>query len=128
MSDVVKRSDYPKTLVASSARSVTSGNSGAIDMTGVEAANILLDITTHTGTSPTLNVTVETSADSSLGTGATWYVLTTFTQKTVVSNQYLNFNRNLGESIRISWTLGGTVPSFTFSAVMDVTAFKGLNL
>lgn len=125
---VVRKSDYPKTLVASSARSVTSGNSGAIDMEGVEAANILLDVTTATGTSPTLDVTVETSADSSLGTAATWYTLTTFTQASGVTNQYLNFNRNLGQSVRISWTLGGTTPSFTFSAVMDVTAFKGLNV
>ena len=128
MGNVVKKSDYPRTLMASSARSVTSGNSGALDMTGVEAANILLNVTTATGTSPTLDITVETSADSSLGTDATWYALTTFTQKTGVSNQYLNFNRNLGESIRLSWTLGGTTPSFTFSAVMDVTAFKGLNV
>jgi hypothetical protein len=125
---VVRKSDYPRTLVASSARSVTSGNSGALDMEGVEAANILLDITTATGTSPTLDVTVETSADSSLGTAATWYTLTTFTQGSGVTNQYLNFNRNLGQSIRLSWTLGGTTPSFTFSAVMDVTAFKGLQV
>lgn len=125
---VVKTSDYPKTLVASSARTATTANSGAISMEGVEAANILLNVSTATGTSPTLNVTVETSADASLGTNATWYTLTTFTEATGVTNQYLNFNRNLGTDIRLSWTIGGTTPEFEFSAVMDVTAFKGLQL
>lgn len=125
---VVKLSDYPRTLVASSARTAATANSGALSMEGVEAANILLNVSTATGTSPTLDVTVETSADASLGTGATWYTLTTFTQATGATSQYLNFNRNLGTDVRISWTIGGTTPSMTFSVVMDVTAFKGLQV
>lgn len=61
-----------------------------------------------TGTSPTLNVTIEDSIDG----GTTWHTLTTFTQATAVTREVKRVAQPVGRKLRASWTTGGTTPSF----------------
>lgn len=68
-----------------------------------------LNVTEVAGTNPTLDVVVEVSLDR----GATWHTHTTFTQVTA-AGKALKLLTNLGERIRVSWTLGGTEPAITF--------------
>lgn len=96
------------TPVASAART-TSGNSGTLDAESFGVASLLLDVTAASGTTPTLNVTVEESDD-----GTTWRQVGTFAQKTAVSNERKSFAIS-APKYRVTWTIGGTTPSFTFS-------------
>ena len=96
------------TPVASAART-TSSNSGALDASGIRTVSLLLDVTAASGTTPTLNVSVEESDD-----GTTWRSVGAFAQKTAVSNERKSF-AIAGDYYRVVWTVGGTTPSFTFS-------------
>lgn len=113
------------TLFASAARTATA--SGDAVSTGLRSqpitgenegfsrhAMVFLDITAASGTSPTLDLTVEgrlTSADN-------WIPLTlssAFTQATAAGEQVRRIEGPLPAEIRGVATIGGTTPSFTFS-------------
>lgn len=101
----------PATVVASAARTAT-GNSGALDADG-QYLNLLVNVTAASGTSPTLNCSVEWSNDGSTfaavdGTADTFAQITATTAKVkqfAVKAAYY----------RVVWTIAGTSPSFTFS-------------
>lgn len=101
-----------------------------------QAAAIILDVTAASGTSPTLDVAIETSPDN----GTTWYAAYEFTQMTSTGtrrmdirdigigitevgsevsiaevNNPIKANTVLTQDIRIKATIGGTNPSFTFA-------------
>lgn len=99
------------TLAASAARTAT-GSGTAQEIADRGAVRLLLDVTAASGTTPTLDVTVETSYDGSTG----WTSLGTFTQNTAVSSQRKNFS-GADRFVRASWVIAGTTPSFTFSIV-----------
>lgn len=99
----------PITPAASAARTVT-GNDSAIELGDRGVARLKLDVTAASGTSPTLNVTIQTSRD-----GVTWYTAGTFPQATAVSNESKVFA--VDRFVRASWAIAGTSPSFTFSIV-----------
>lgn len=96
-------------VVASAART-TSGNGSSIE-TGdrIEVRGLVLDVTAASGTSPTLNVNVQTSDDNT-----TWRTLASFGQKTGVSNEHISVG-GLDRYLRFSWVIAGTTPSFTFT-------------
>lgn len=95
--------------VASAARTAT-GSSPAVEVGALAALRgLLLDITAASGTSPTITVAVETSSDS-----ATWYTVGSFAQRTGVASERKSFS-GLDRFVRLTWTIGGTTPSFTFS-------------
>jgi hypothetical protein len=96
-------------VVLSAARTVT-GNGGAAE-TGnrTEIRGLVLDVTAASGTTPTLDVSVQTSDDNS-----SWRTLASFGQKTGVSNQHLSVAAR-DRYVRFSWVIAGTTPSFTFS-------------
>ncbi len=76
---------------------------------------IILDCAAGTGTTPTLDITIQDSADGSTGwanvTGAAFTQVTT-----VASRQTLVFDFDACRGyIRVSETVGGTTPSFTRS-------------
>lgn len=97
--------------VASAARTAT-GNSGAIEVGNrLALRGALLTVTAASGTTPTLDLTVETSHDGSTGWAA---VGTAYTQATGATTQRKSFSP-LDRFIRFVWTIGGTTPSFTFS-------------
>lgn len=99
----------PVFTIQASAVQTASGNSG----TGVKIGPssellVFLDITAVSGTSPSLTVTVE------VFDGVKWYPHTSFPAKSAVGVDLLKLN-NFGETIRVSWAISGTSPSFTFS-------------
>lgn len=94
-------------LAASAARTAT-GNGSAFEPGDKAIARLRLNVTAAAGTSPTLNVTIQTSHD-----GTTWRSAGTFTQATAVSEQRAAFS--IDRFVRATWTIAGTSPSFTFS-------------
>lgn len=99
--------DSAKAL-ASTARTTTgTGTPFAVeDITDIEGT---LSITAASGTSPTLDVRLETTVD-----GTNYYTVGSFAQKTTTSTEAKAFGP-LGNTARWAWTIGGTTPSFTFS-------------
>lgn len=105
--------DGPREVVASAARTAT-GTSAAVDTRSAAARlNILVDVTAASGTTPTLDVTVEWSFDG----GTTWAVsdpADSFTQLTAAAVRAKQFNIK-APTYRLRWTIAGATPSFTFS-------------
>lgn len=96
----------------------TTGGTGTIELKSdtARALEIWALVTAVSGTTPVLAVIVETSIDG-----------TTFVEQTRISGIAATgafsvpLNRAdhaLGKKIRVSWTITGTTPSFTFSVVM----------
>lgn len=97
-------------VVASAARTA-SGNSDPVkNYGGVGKLRCQLDVTAVAGTSPTLNVLVEDTVD-----GTNFYTVGTFAQKIAAGREVVNVTTPFTDTLRVSWTLGGTAPSFTFS-------------
>jgi hypothetical protein len=106
-------------LVASAAHTI-SGNSdtitGIVDCVG---AVILVNVSAASGTTPTLDFTLQTLDPAS----ATWVDLASLTQITttgrVTKIVYPNASGALYQVLpfpyRIKWVIAGTTPSFTFS-------------
>ena len=98
-------------LHASAAETAT-GNSGAIETTGKDIA-IAVDVTAASGTTPTLDLTVEWSPD-----GTNWVDADTpdaFTQLITTGGQAKEITAK-ARYYRLLWTIGGSTPSFTFVA------------
>lgn len=100
-------------LALASAARTASGNSGPIAAAG-KIAEILLMVhcTAASGTTPTLDVSLEQSAD-----GSSWSAITgsSATQLTAAGNRVIAA-RATANYVRVVYTIGGTTPSFTFSA------------
>lgn len=99
-------------VVASAART-TTGTSSALD--APEGFDLVLSasVTAASGTTPTLDLSVEWSSDG----GTTWYTadpVDTFTQITAATARVKRFTVK-GTEYRVRWTVGGTTPSFTFA-------------
>jgi hypothetical protein len=95
------------TLAASAVRTA-NGAGSAVEAADKGVARLLLDVTARSGTTPTLDVVIQTSHD-----GTTWRTAHTFTQATATGQQRAAFA--IDRFVRASWTVGGTTPSFTFS-------------
>lgn len=97
-------------LHPSAARTATA-NGTVVEETGRRRTlALVLAITAASGTSPTLDVVVQTSRD-----GGTWYTAGSFTQATTTGTQRKTFA--LDRYVRLQWTIGGSdTPTFTFSA------------
>jgi len=72
---------------------------------------LFLDVTAASGAGPTLNVTINIYDRLS----DKWYLLATFTEKTSVTTDVGYVEYGLGEKMSITYTIGGTDPSFTFA-------------
>lgn len=99
------------TLQASAAQ--TASNNSASQSVGIRREMLLLlNVTAASGTSPTLNVKLQTTDDA----GATWYDVPggAFTQATTTGTQALALTA-FGDTVRASSTIGGTSPSFTYA-------------
>lgn len=104
----------PTTLLASAART-TSGNMGnnGLNTTNAESVALELIVSAASGTSPTLVVSIEWSND-----GTTWAAADpadAFAQLTAAGRRFKNVAVK-GRFMRLVWTIGGTTPSFTFTA------------
>lgn len=105
-------------FVPSSAKTA-SGNSGAIACEKGLNLNLLIDATAVSGTTPTLALGVEWSAD-----GVNFAVVDTtadsFAQITAATKVVKQFAAKM-PFFRLVWTIGGTTPSFTFGAWKYIT-------
>ncbi|MBI3024097.1 MAG: hypothetical protein HYY66_00185 [Candidatus Tectomicrobia bacterium] len=98
------------TLSASSAKT-GSGDSGPVGVERYTEALLFIDVTAVAGTNPTLDFDVEAGpADGELG-----FIHTEPAQITGAGKVLVKLS-NIGPWLRLKWTLGGTNPSFTFSA------------
>ncbi len=99
-------------LVASAART-TSSTSAALSGYGASTTlRVQVDVTAASGTAPTLDVVIQDSLD-----GTTFNTIGTFAQKTAASREVINITVPFSETLRVSWTVTGTTPSFTFAVV-----------
>jgi hypothetical protein len=103
-------------ILESLARTV-NGNSGNVQAYGGELIRGQLNVTAASGTTPTLNVLVEDTLDG----GATYNTIGTFAQKTAAGREVINITVPFSETLRVSWTIAGTNPSFTFSVDWHVS-------
>lgn len=96
--------------VASAARTAT-GNGSAFDTQSIDELEATLVISAASGTTPTLDITLETTAD-----GTEFYAVPqTFPQQTTTQAGVSRVFGGLGSSSRWKWTIAGTTPSFTFT-------------
>jgi hypothetical protein len=108
--DEVLRADA---AVASAARTTTATGT-AFNVDNAESFEAFLSITAASGTTPTLDVVLETTVN-----GVDWYEVDAFAQKTGVDEDARAFGP-LGDQARWKWTIGGTdTPTFTFSIAVD---------
>jgi hypothetical protein len=102
-------------LHATAARTAT-GSATGVDVQAYDGDLVLvLDSAAGTGTTPTLAVTVEHS--DALGSGYTAITGAAFTQvTTTASQQKLVISKDEAKRyVRVTYTIGGSTPSFTFS-------------
>lgn len=87
-----------------------NGTSNSADVTIFEQGLLLIDITAVSGTTPTIDFKVQVKI------AGDWVDLpgVTIAQQTAVGKVVTALN-NIGKEIRVSYTVGGTAPSFTFS-------------
>jgi hypothetical protein len=98
-----------RTTILELATRNSSGVSEAFDVAGIDKAILMVKVTEVSGTSPTLDITVE-GFD-----GEDWFPLYAMPTISAVGNYSLKMD-NLGHQVRLRYTLGGTSPSFTFYA------------
>lgn len=109
------RSDF---ALASAARGA-SGVGAAFATEDVVNIEATLAITAHAGTTPTLDVRLETSVD-----GVNWDTVAAFPQFTGDVAARGKAFAGIGRQCRWAWTIGGTAgPSFTFA--IAVKALRG---
>jgi hypothetical protein len=75
-----------------------------------------LNVTAASGTAPTLNVLIEDTLD-----GLNYNTIGTFAQKAAAGREVINVTVPFSETLRVSWTVAGTNPSFTFSVDWHVS-------
>jgi len=98
------------TVLASAARTAT-GQSAAVPSEEFDTVVLELAVTAASGTSPTLNATVETRKAA-----GTWRSLGAFAQATGVTSERKSFS-GCEDEIRGNYTIAGTGPAFTFSVI-----------
>lgn len=94
-----------------------SGQSSSIDNGAVPGATQnggvgYLEVTTITGTTPSLTAKIQHSADN-----VSWADLITFTAATAIGGQRVAVAGTVNRYTRALWTIAGTTPSVTFSLV-----------
>jgi hypothetical protein len=101
--------------VTSVARTATAtGTAFNSDDIGTIVATLV--ITAVSGTNPTLDVILETTAD-----GSVWTTVAAFAQQTTTQAGLGKVFGPLGSQCRWSWTIGGTsTPTFTFAITSTV--------
>lgn len=96
--------------VASAARTATA-NGTAFDTADVDEITGTCTVTAASGTNPTLDVILQTTAD-----GTNYYTVGSFTQKTAITAAEAKVFTGLGSLSRWRWIIGGTdTPTFTFA-------------
>lgn len=101
------------TLASSAARTTTANGTG-VDGECARTALCTLTVTAASGTSPTLDVTVQ--GDDGSGN---WFTLGTFAQATGAVTRRISVPLGC-RNVRAGWTIGGSsTPTFTFSVTAE---------
>lgn len=79
----------------------------------VNVLRVQLAVTARSGTSPTLDVTIQDTVDD----GTNWNTIGTFAQKTNTGTEVINITAPFTNKIRARSVIAGTNPSFTYSVV-----------
>jgi hypothetical protein len=122
-----ERNNHNVAIEASSAKT-TTGNGATQTNFNAVGVFVWINVTAVTGTTPTLTVRLQWSPDG----GTTWVDLDTTNAQTasitatgasvlrvypgMATTANASLNSPLPRTWRIAWTIGGTTPSFTFSA------------
>ena len=105
------------TLLASAARTATGAGTA---VAGFAAANNLvlqLNVTAASGTLPTLDVVVQDTVD-----GTNYSTIATFAQKLTTGREVIRLATPFTDTLKVSYEIGGTNPSFTFAALVFADA------
>lgn len=86
----------------------TTGASQDNATSSLNGAVAQLHVTNASGTTPTLDVTIEHSSN-----GSSWSTVGTFTQMTAAGSQVLTIAGTVNRYTRAKFTIAGTTPSFT---------------
>lgn len=90
-----------------------NGSVAGVDVSSYKEALLFIDVTAVTGSTPTLNLYVETYDFNS----AKWYTVPGVTiAQITAAGQVVAALTNFGETIRLRAVVGGTSPSFTYGA------------
>ncbi len=104
-------------LNQASAAQTANGMSATLAVGAYRELLVTVNVSAVAGTSPTLTLALD-----SLGADGVWYTLWTSAAITAVGQTIASLgieastNTAFGASVRLRWTIGGTTPSFTFSA------------
>ena len=101
----------PGTVVTSTART-TTGNSGALKAPSEPNLSLLAVVSAASGTTPSMTLSVEWSADGTNFVPAD--TADSFTAITTANGLTKRFTTK-SAFYRVVWTITGTTPSFTFS-------------
>jgi hypothetical protein len=107
--------------IIESSTKTTNGSSNIVKADGGEFARVQLNVVGVAGTSPTMDVTVEDSVDN----GLTFNPIGNFTRKTTTAREVISIAAPFAETLRISWAIAGTNPSFTFSVDLSLATRRG---
>jgi len=117
MVPVEPQSHWQENITLHSSKAETSsGNSGDIDISHVMCAAVCIDVTAVSGTSPTIDFYLE-GKDTLSGKYNTIWNPSTISSVTTVWKELTDLPYRY---VRLRWVIGGTSPSFTFSAAMEV--------
>lgn len=101
-----------ETLVASAARTATGAGTVSDGWGAAKTIRAQLNVTAASGTTPSLTVLIEDTLD-----GTNYNTIGTFAAKTATAREVINITAAFSERVRVSWTISGTTPSFTFDVV-----------
>lgn len=111
-------SAHVETILSSSARTSSSA-SEIFDVSPWSELTVLIDVTAASGTTPTLDFTLQAASTATATTFHDWPTVGPFghaamTQITAAGQAQYIFG-GIGQYVRMKYTIGGTSPSFTFS-------------
>jgi len=105
-------------LTQASAAQTANGNSATLTVGPFKELQVAVNITAVAGTTPTLTLAVDT-----LGADGVWYTGIYTSASLTAAGQVIaslgigaSTNVSFGATVRLRWVIGGTTPSFTFSA------------
>lgn len=101
-------------LVLASASHNASGTTNFLDCYDciIGGVDIVVDVTAITGTLPTMDIWVQAAHEAS---PTTYSNIRKFTRITATGRYQMTIKEGLQKKVRLSYTLGGTSPVFTFS-------------
>jgi hypothetical protein len=99
-------------FVPSAARTTSGSQRLSPGVGDYDRVAIYVNVTAASGTTPTLDLVLEDSPDG----GATWFPVATAPQITATGLRAIRTDLSMHGDLRLSWAIGGTTPSFTFTA------------